>query len=70
MGSVSSSSELSEETMAARDAVAGGTSAQENEENAQSVSGLSVGSGDGGAKELGGGKPGTGRSEKSVKLES
>ena len=46
-----------------------GTSAQEDE-NAQSVSGLSVGSGDGGAKELGGGKPGTGRSEKSVKLES
>ena len=43
-----------------------GTSAQEDEENAQSVSGLSVGSGDGGAKELGGGKPGTGRSEKSA----
>ena len=44
-----------------------GTSAQEDEENAQSVSGLSVGSGDLGAKELGGGKPGTGRSEKSAK---
>ncbi len=36
--------------MAARDAVAGGTSAQENKENAQSVSLLSVGSGDGARK--------------------
>ena len=44
-----------------------GTSAQEDEENAQSVSGLSVGSGDGGAKELGGGQPGTGRSDLSAK---
>ena len=31
---------------------------------------LSVGSGDSGAKELGGGKPGTGRSEKSAKRAS
>ena len=53
--------------MAARDAVAGGTSAQEKEENAQSLSGCRSGAASTALKELGGGEPGTGRSEKSAK---
>ena len=57
-GSVSSS-ELSELSAAAM-------AAQENEENRR-VSLRSVGSGDDGAKELGGGTPGTGRAKKSAK---